>query len=225
MKKRMLVVFTFVFALSSVFAHAIAVKPKAANATAREGLRLGVGVWGGYGLYGNDQFKSGVALGASFLLGLSRNLAVEIAAGYLNAGVESDAGALSEGKLAAMPLQLSLQGRFPVGKKLTPYLLAGGSYFFNSFSMASAVADRWSAVGVTVSEKVAGAFGFHFGAGMELALGKSLSANLDVRYFMAKTQSDWSMTDNASLVESSGTMSGITLDALVCALGVKYFFK
>ncbi|MCX6557170.1 MAG: outer membrane beta-barrel protein [Candidatus Aminicenantes bacterium] len=224
-KKRMLLIFALFFASCSFFNYAAPIESFAGKATAKSGRHTGVGLWGGYGLYGNSQFNGGVAFGASFLLGLGRNLAIEFAASYLGAGVESDANALSKGKLAAMPLQLSLQGRFPVGKKLTPYLLVGGNYFLNSFSLDSTIVDGWSAVGITLSEKVAGAFGFHAGAGLELALGNSLSLNIDLRYFLAKTKSNWSMTDDESLVESSGTLSGIKLDALVFALGLKYFFK
>jgi len=224
-KKRMLLVFTLCFTMCSIFNLAAPIESFSVRETANSGRRLGAGLWGGYGLYGNNQFNSGMAFGASFLLGLGKNLAFELAASYLGAGVEGDASALPKGKLAAMPLQLSLQGRFPVGKKLTPYLLVGGNYFLNSFSLDSTIVDGWSAVGITLSEKVAGAFGFHAGAGLELALGNSISANIDIRYFMAKTKSDWSMKDNESQVESSGTLSGIKLDALVFALGVKYFFK
>jgi outer membrane protein W len=221
----MLLVLALFFVTCSFFAYAAPIESFAGKATAKSGRRLGAGLWGGYGLYSNGQFNGGIAFGASFLLGLGKNLAIEVAASYLGAGVESDASALAKGKLAAMPLQLSLQGRFPVGKKLTPYLLIGGNYFLNRFSLDSAIVDGWNAVGITLSEKMAGAFGFHAGAGFELALGNSLAANIDVRYFLAKTKSDWSMKDNETQVESSGTLSGIKLDTLVFALGVKYFFK
>ncbi|MCX6554698.1 MAG: outer membrane beta-barrel protein [Candidatus Aminicenantes bacterium] len=224
-KKIPVLVFALFFALSSSFAYAIQVTPETEKGTSNSGHRLGVGVWGGYGLFSNGQFNDGVAFGASFILGLGKYFAVELAGSYLGTSVENEANSLSKGKLAAMPLQLSLLGRFPVGKKLTPYLLAGGNYFFNSFSLDSASADGWDAVGITLSEKVAGAFGFHFGAGLEFALGDSLSADVDVRYFLANGKSNWSMKDNESLVETSGTLSDIKLNAMVFALGFKYFFK
>ena len=108
-----------------------------------------------------------------------------------------------------MPLQLSLMGRFPFGRKLTPYVLAGGSYFLNSFTLDSTVTDGWNAVGFALTEKVDKSFGFHFGGGLEFALSKSLSAGADVRYFIAKTKGNWSLKDNKSPVESIGTFSDL----------------
>jgi opacity protein-like surface antigen len=136
-----------------------------------------------------------------------------------------DPNSLSKGKLTTMPLQLSLMGRFPVGRKLTPYVLAGVSYFLNSFTLDSSIASDWKTLGFTLTEKVDKVFGFHFGGGLELALGKKLSAAIDVRYCLAKAKGSWSMQDDRSSAETSGTLSDLKLDTMVFAAGLKYFFK
>jgi opacity protein-like surface antigen len=213
------------FGCASLASASIALENFQGKRTSKGNGRIGLGVFGGYGLFSNSQFNSGVAFGAAFLFGISRNFAVELAAMYQKGNVAGDANSLSKGKLTTMPLQLSVMGRFPVGKKLTPYVLAGGSYFLNSFTLDSSVADDWKTLGFTLTEKVDPAFGFHFGGGFELALGKTLSADIGVRYCMAKAKGNWTMTDDASNTEASGILSELKMDAVVFAAGLKFFFK
>jgi outer membrane protein W len=213
------------FGLSSLFSFAIELETFHGKSATNGSSRIGLGILGGYGLFSNSQYKGSVAVGATFLLGFSKNIAVEIAGIYLTGDVASAPAELSKGKLTAMPLQLSLMGRFPIGNKLTPYILAGGSYFLNSFTLDSTVADGWNAVGFTLTEKIDKTFGFHFGCGLEFAFSKTLSAAVDLRYCMAKANGNWSMKDNKSNIEDSGTLSDLNLNNMIFAFGLKYFFK
>jgi outer membrane protein W len=220
-------VWVIFFGLTSLFSFAIELESFKGKSTSPSAgtSRMALGVSGGYGLFANKQIDGGVAFGATFLYAFSRNIAVELAGIYQQGTVVGDANSLSKGKLTTMPLQLSLMGRFPVGRQLTPYVLAGGSYFLNSFTLDSSVADEWKTLGFTLTEKVDQAFGFHFGAGLEIAFGTTLSMDMNVRYCMAKGAGEWTMTDDASQTEASGTISDLKLDAVVLAIGLKYFLK
>jgi len=189
------------------------------------GSRIGLGFLAGYGLFSDSLYSGSMSFGAAFTFGFSRNLAVELGGIYLKGNVDSAPESLSKGKLTTMPLQLSLMGRFPVGRKLTPYVLAGGSYFLNSFTLDRTVIDGWNTVGFTLTEKVDKSFGFHFGGGLEFALGKTLSACIDVRYLLAKSKGSWILKDNKSPLESIGTFSNLKLNSLMLAIGLKYFLK
>ena len=186
--------------------------------------RFSVGILAGAGIL-NSYAGSGPAFGATISYGISKNLAVELAGLFFAGKGENDPLTLPEGTLTIMPLQLSLQGRFPLGRKLGSYLLAGGSCFLNSFSMDSRVEAGWKDVGITLEENVHTAFGFHFGAGLEYALRKTMAVVLDVRYCLGQAKGDWSITDNASAVESAGTFSGLDMNTLIFSIGLKYFFK
>jgi outer membrane protein len=213
------------FGCASLLSPSIALENFQSKSTSKGNSRIGLGVFGGYGLFANSQINSGMACGATFLFGFSKNIAVELAGIYQKGNVAGDPNSLSKGKLTTMPLQLSVMGRFPIGKKFTPYVLAGGSYFLNSFTLDSSVADEWKALGFTLTENVDKVFGFHFGGGLELVLGKTLAADIGVRYCLAKTKGNWSMTDDKSNSETSGTTGDLKLDTLTFAVGLKYFFK
>lgn len=218
-------VLTLFLGCASLLSPSIALEKFQGKHTSQGNSRIGLGVFGGYGLFANSQIQSGAAGGATFLIGFSKNIAVELAAMYQKGNVAADPNSLSKGKLTTMPLQLSLMGRFPIGKKLTPYVLAGGSYFLNSFTLDSSAANDWKALGFTLTEKVDPTFGFHFGGGLELALGKALSVDIGLRYGLAKAKGNWTMTDDKSQSETSGATGDLKLDTLTFAVGLKYFFK
>lgn len=219
-------VFMLFFGLSSIFTFAASLETfPNAEETKVSSNRIGLGLLGGYWLFPNSQYGGGAAFGATFTFGFSKNIAIELAGIYFKGNVENDPEALSKGKLTIIPLQLSLLWRFPITKKLTPYVLAGGSYFLNSFTLDSVVVNGWNAVGFTIAEKVDMTFGFHFGVGLEFALGKALSAVVDMRYCLAKAKGSWSMKDNKSTIEANGTFNNLKLNSVMLAVGLKYFFK
>jgi outer membrane protein W len=217
-------VFPLIAAFSALVLFAFPLAAVQKSVAAKDSRRMAVGFLGGVGLL-NGYSGVGAAVGASFSYGFNRNIAVELAGFLISGKGEYDPDTISKGRLTTMPLQLSLMGRFPVGRKLTPYVLAGGSYFLNGFSMDDAVAANWNDLGFTLSEKVHGAFGFHFGAGLEYRLEHALAVVFDARYFLGKANGDWNIRENASLVETGGTFSGLDLSTMVLSLGLKYFFK
>lgn len=186
---------------------------------------MALGFLAGYGLFSDNYLNDSMAFGAAFSYSFSKNIAIEFAGLFLSPSNDHDPAKLSQGKLLTIPLQLSLLGRFPVGTKLTPYALAGITYFLNSFSMDRTAQDNWNALGFTMTEKVDAAIGFHLGAGLEYALGEKLSAGAGVRYCMGKADGEWSIKDNQSSAEANGTFSGLDLNSLVLSIGLKYFLK
>ena len=115
-----------------------------------------------------------------------------------------------------MPLQLSLLGRFPVGKKLTPYVLAGAVISSTVSAWTARSMNSWNAVGFTLTEKVDNAFGFHFGAGLEYVFGKALSVGFGCALLPGQSQRRAGASPTMqSAVEATGTFSGLNLNALV----------
>ena len=217
-------VFIVFFAASALVSYAAPIESARETSASHDRSRLGVEILGGAGLL-NGYSGISLAFGATFSYGFSKNIAIELAGLVISGNGDYDPQTLSAGRLTIMPLQLSLLGRFPLGRKLTPYVLTGGSFFFTMFALDKAVAKGWEDVGITLTEKVDNAFGFHFGAGLEYALGKAMSVAFDVRYILGKTGGAWSIQDNASASETDGTFSGLKLNTLVCSVGLKYLFR
>lgn len=224
-KRSPLLVFALLFFFSALVSFASPMQTVQKTDPAKGGSRMSLGILAGYGLFSSSHIGGSPAFGVSFSLGLSRNLAIELAGGFMRPNMENDPQAHYQGKLLTVPLQLSLLGRFPVGRKLTPYVLAGGSYFINRFTLDGTVVNEWNAVGMTLTEKMNNTPGFHFGAGLEYSLRRALSVGMDVRYFLVKAKGSWNIIDNASAVEANGTFSGANLNALVAAITLKYFLK
>ncbi len=218
-------VLAFLAAFITLAAMAYPIETDRESAAAPEGSRLALGILGGYGIFSNSNFSNSVAVGVTFTYSFNKNLAVELAGLFLNESNESDPATLAQGKLTTMPLQLSLLGRYPLGKKFALTALAGITYFLNSFSLDSALVDNWHDLGFTMTESVNGALGFHCGAGLEYVLKKNLSAALGVRYCLGTAKGEWSIRDDASALETSGTFNGLDLNTMVFSFGLKYFFK
>jgi opacity protein-like surface antigen len=131
---------------------------------------------------------------------------------------------LSKGKLAVMPLQLSLMARFPVGDKIVPYVAAGGGYYLNSFTLDAAIVKSWDDLGIDLDEAIDNAFGFHFGAGLDFFVNPNIAITAGVKYCLAKTKGSWTMKEQVSSEETTGTLPDLKLNALVFGAGLKYFF-
>ena len=218
-------VLAFLAAIFTLTALAYPIETDRVSAATPEGSRLALGILGGYGIFSNSHFTNSVAIGVTFSYCFNKNLAVELAGLFLSESNEYDPATLSQGKLTTMPLQLSLLGRYPLGKNFALYALAGITYFLNSFSLDSALVDNWHDLGFTMTESVDSALGFHCGAGLEYVLKKNLSAAIGVRYCLGTAKGEWSIRDDASALETSGTFNGLDLNALVFSIGLKYFFK
>lgn len=187
---------------------------------------LGVGLTAGYAQPSNSLYSGSVSGGILVSIGLMRFLGVEIQGGYFGFSVEGSADGLSKGKLTVIPIQMSLQGRFPVGGgRLTPFLEAGGGFYLNSFAVNAGLAESWERIGFALEEKVEGALGFHFGAGLDYFLGPNLSLGLGLKYGLAKMKGSWSLTDIAGGTEMSGDLGSLDLNPLTVGLRLRYVFK
>jgi len=138
--------------------------------------------------------------------------------------VEGDPEALSKGKLSVMPIQLSIQARFPISWRFLPYLVGGGGYYLNRFNLDQEITDAWDALGFDIEEKVENAIGYHIGAGIDLFISKNIALNADVRYFITKIKGSWTLTDQIIGTETSGDLEDLNLNSLVFGGGLKFYF-
>ena len=123
-----------------------------------------------------------------------------------------------------MPIQLSIQARFPISWRFLPYLVGGGGYYLNQFNLDQEIIDTWDALGFDIEEKVENAIGYHLGAGIDLFLTKNVALNADVRYFMAKIKASWTLTDQIIGTETSGDLEDLNLNSLIFGGGLKFYF-
>ncbi|MBM3296213.1 MAG: hypothetical protein FJY83_01285 [Candidatus Aminicenantes bacterium] len=187
---------------------------------------LGFGFAAGYAKPSNSLYSGSVAGGVVFSIGVMKYLAFEIQAGYLGPAVEASEDGLSEGRLTVVPVQLSVQGRFPfAGGRVAPFVELGGGYYLNSFALDSNLAKRWKDVGFTLEEKPGGAVGVHFGGGLDVFLGRRISLGLGLKYSLVTMKAVWSLLDDASRTEVTGELDGLTLSPLVVGLRVRFFFN
>jgi outer membrane protein W len=173
----------------------------------------------------DSNYKGGIAFGFQAGFGLGEHFAVEIGLGNFKGDVLATETGLSAGSLSRMPIELSLQLRFPVGnKKLVPYIFGGGGYSLNSFTLDSAATAPWTALGITLAEKVDGAAAFHGGAGLDFFVTDKLALNLNVKYLISKASGSWTQTDDGSNTVAAGTLTGLSLNTLSVSFGLKYSF-
>lgn len=186
-------------------------------------IRLGLN--GGYAMPSNSNYKGGIAMGFQLGFGLGEHFALEIGVSRFQGDVVGTADGLSAGSLTRMPIELSLQLRFPLGsKKLVPYIFAGGGYSLNSFDLDSSVSAPWTALGITLAEKANSAAAFHAGAGLDFFVSEKFALNLNFKYLLSSTSGSWTQTDIGSKAAASGDLSNISLNTLFINFGLKYSF-
>ena len=128
------------------------VKPQRVEPAYAEFKKMGLGLF--VGASSTSDYGSGLAFGANFI-SASRKTSASKSAGSgskRRAKDTDDVTKLSKGKLAVMPLQLSLMARFPVGAKIVPYVAAGGGYYLNSFTLDAALVESWDDLGIDLEE-------------------------------------------------------------------------
>lgn len=186
------------------------------------GIKIGVGLRSGYG-------GSGIMLGGSLNFILMKNLGICIEGLYYSFSLEGSSEFLidkepSKGETTIYPIQLSLQGRFPLSPQLTPYITAGAGYYINKFLLDSTIESDWAALGLTIEETIDATFGFHGGAGLDFFLNDSIAINLDARYIILKPKGTWKFTDQISSITTSGEIDPINMNSIMLGLGIKFFF-
>ena len=112
-------------------------------------LGIGIGLSGGYANPSNQLYSGGMAFGFSVSIGFMKYLAIEITGQYFGPKVETSEEGLSKGTLSVMPIQLSIQGRYPLsGGRLMPYLELGGGYYLNKFTvdgdLVCVIREKWT---------------------------------------------------------------------------------
>jgi outer membrane protein W len=188
------------------------------------GPKSGVGFLAGYAMPAENNYSSGLKYGGNICLGITKNVSIELEGLSFQSDVEGDPEALSKGKLSVIPIQLSIQAKFPISWRFLPYLLGGGGYYLNRFNLDKEIIDTWDALGFDIEEKVENAIGYHFGAGIDLFITKNIALNADVRYFIAKIKGSWTLTDQIIGTENSGSLEDLNLNSLIFGGGLKFYF-
>jgi len=199
-------------------------KPQRVEPAYAEFKKMGLGLF--VGASSTSEYGSGLAFGANFYFSITKNIGIEIGGLRFQTTTKDndDVAKLSKGKLAVMPLQLSLMARFPVGAKFVPYIAGGGGYYLNTFTLDAAIVKSWDDLGVDLEEAVENAFGFHFGGGLDFFVSPNIAISANVKYCLAKTKGSWTMKDQISSEETEGSLPDLKLNALVFGAGLKYFF-
>jgi outer membrane protein len=200
------------------------VKPQRVEPAYAEFKKMGLGLF--VGASSTSEYGSGLAFGANFYLGITKNIGIEVGGLRFQTTTKDndDITKLSKGKLTVMPLQLSLMARFPVGAKIVPYIAAGGGYYLNSFTLDAAIVKSWDDLGVDLEEAIDNAFGFHFGAGLDFFVNPNIAITAGVKYCLAKAKGSWTMKEQVSSEVTEGALPDLKLNALVFGAGLKYFF-
>jgi opacity protein-like surface antigen len=182
-----------------------------------------VGGGAGYTMPSQSYFGKGLNFGATLGIGVMKHLAVELRIPYFQRDVNSTPGGLSTGQLSSLSLMLSVQGRYPIGNRYIPYLVAGGDYHLNRFSLSDAISQAWNTLGFTIQESVDHTFGIHFGAGVDIFLLQNIVLNLDARYYTANLTGNRTLVHQISQDASSGAINIMKLNSLQAGISVKLF--
>jgi opacity protein-like surface antigen len=187
------------------------------------GIRIGL--MGGYASM--SEYGGGIAYGGTIGIDLMKYVAVEIKGTRFQGGTYAgSADGLSKGVMTRMPIEFHIQGRFPLmNGKLIPYLTVGGGFGLNSFEVDPELVSSWNDLGMTISEKVENKiFIPAIGLGLDFAIMPNFVVNLEGRYLMGKTDGSWSLLENNSGIEATGTLADLNMSTIVFGLGFKFQF-
>jgi len=185
-----------------------------------------ISIFGGYALPTQKNYAQAFAYGAGLSFDLHRYFAIELSGFRYETAVAGAADGLSKGTLAVLPLEVSLKGQFPLsGGRFTPYFAVGAGYSIYQFSLDSQLVAGWEKVGFSITEKLDNAIGFHFGAGLEIALNKSLALVFEAKYRLAEANAAWTMTDQTSQEEISGSLEKLDQGSIVLGIGLKFSLR
>ena len=173
--------------------------------------RAGVGI--GFALPSEREYGSGLKFGGNFYYKISNRVNLEFVVQAFRSRVADNPEKLGEGKLMVLPIQLSVQGRFPLKDQLIPYAGGGIGYYLNSYLFEGVkIPER--------DEKVRDALGIHFGGGIDYFFSDSIAANLDMRYCIVKTTGLFTFSGAGEDIE----IEDINLNSVMLGIGFKYFF-
>ena len=182
-----------------------------------------VGGGAGYTMPSESHFGKGLNIGGTFGFGMTKHLAFELRVPYFQSDVSGTDGGLSSGRLSSLSLMLSVQGRYPIQNRYVPYLVAGGDYHLNKFSLNEEITQTWNDLGYGIQESVDHTFGFHFGVGMDVFLLQNIVLNLDVRYYTANLTGNRILAHQISQETSTGAIDNMKLNSLQAGISIKLF--
>jgi outer membrane protein W len=152
-----------------------------------------------------------------------KHLAIEFRAPYFQSNVSSSQGGLSSGRLSSLSLMLSVQGRYPIQNRYVPYIVAGGDYHLNRFSLSDEISRAWNDLGFNIQESVDHTFGVHFGVGLDVFLLHNIAVNLDARYYTANLTGSRTLAHLISQETTSAAFNSMKLNSLQAGISIKLF--
>jgi outer membrane protein W len=182
-----------------------------------------VGGGAGYTMPSQSHFGKGLNFSGTFGIGVMKNLAIELRIPYFQSDVSGTDGGLSPGRLNSLSLMLSVQGRYPIQNRYVPYLVAGGDYHMNNFSLNDEITQSWNDLGYSIQESVDHTFGLHFGVGLDVFLLHNIVLNLDARYYTANLTGNRTLAHQISQETSSGAINNMKLNSVQAGISVKLF--
>jgi opacity protein-like surface antigen len=187
------------------------------------GIRIGL--MGGYASM--SEYGGGIAYGGTIGIDLMKYVAVEIKGTRFQGGTYAGAAdGLSQGVMTRMPLEFHIQGRIPLmNGKLIPYLAVGAGFGLNSYEVDAGLIQEWSDLNMTLAETVENKLIVPvIGLGFDFALMPNFVVNLEGRYLIGKANGSWSLTENNSGLEATGTLTDLNMNTMVFGLGFKFQF-
>jgi len=177
--------------------------------------KFGAGLIIGASFPSGDNYNSGVNFNAHVSYKFIEEFTLELSVRGFEMGVEGRPGRLSRGDLTIIPIQLSIQRRFPLQPKTFAYLAGGIDYYLNDFTLGDTSFSR--------VETVKNTLGFHVGSGIEYFLRENLALKLEIRVCFQSPDGSWSYVDPVTGPES-GQFDNIKLDTVLFGIGVTYHF-
>jgi outer membrane protein W len=177
--------------------------------------KFGAGLIIGGSFPSGDNYNSGVNFNAHVSYSFIEEFTLELSVQDFEMGVEGRLERLSRGDLTIIPIQLSIQKRFPFQPKTFAYITGGIDYYLNDFTLRDTSFSR--------VETVKNTLGFHVGSGIEYFLRENLALKLEIKVCFQSPSGSWSYIDPVTGPES-GQFDNIKLDTVLFGIGVTYHF-
>jgi len=195
----------------------------------QRGSALAFGLNGDYVLNNAKDHDNYFGFGASFLVVLTKNIAIEFSGQFDKYATLGDTAnpltSVSPGHLTQIPLQAMLQLRLPLNTlPLVPYITAGGGISLNSFTLDDTMLAAYEAQGFNLTEEVKSSLILSVGAGLDLVASNHLMADLHFRYSFGNADGSATITDQISGETATQALTSINLKSMVIGLSVKYVF-
>ncbi|MFC2164015.1 porin family protein [Acidobacteriota bacterium] len=190
----------------------------------RKQPRFGLGFESGYSSFTDNNYKGGLKYGGSIVIIVTRNIAFELSGINSQSDVKGNPSGLSDGRISLTSISLSIQGRFPLGNNFVPYIVGGGSYWTNKFTLDSNTISSWKNLGFEIIEEIENSTGFHFGAGMDIFITRKIAITGDVRYSKINTNGTWEILEQVTNLEVSNRLENLDFSSVMIGLGLKFYF-